>query len=348
MIGMSHSMMWGKRVSDPIFTKIDISSASVKYLGSTFSPSDGNIYAANNQFNSALRIDTSDETGLSVPTEGRNYNFPNVAPNGDIYLSAYGNLGNRQFAKSTPPGDFLEVGTVMDSSTLKFAGLVLAPNGKLYTVPQNYGFVQEIDPATDTVVDKAAVAGGTNKFRGGVLAENGFIYFIPRSSSVFGKYNPVTDTYTTHSAPSGANKYAGGTVALNGKIYCVPQSANHVLKIDPDTDTFTTIPLGAIPTNYYTGQLAPNGKIYCPSLSTVNVLVIDPSTDTVEVFDNTFGSMNHTCSSLAPNGKIYMAPQSQDYVLIIDNIGDAIPSDFVIPAMVDLAASRYNKFHNKA
>lgn len=70
------------------------------------------------------------------------------------------------------------------NGTSKFLGGVLAPNGKIYCIPQNYESVLIIDPVSNTA-DTTTITGlvGDFKWPGGVLAPNGKIYGIPRNSS---------------------------------------------------------------------------------------------------------------------------------------------------------------------
>ena len=61
----------------------------------------------------------------------------------------------------------------------KWSGGVLAPNGKIYGIPNNSNLIIEI--TTDTYGISLINTNKTNteKWKGGVLANNGFIYTIP-------------------------------------------------------------------------------------------------------------------------------------------------------------------------
>ena len=62
----------------------------------------------------------------------------------------------------------------------KWSGGVLAPNGKIYAIPQNSTFILEIDPSNNTTSTFGNFVGST-KWYGGILAPNGKIYGIPAS-----------------------------------------------------------------------------------------------------------------------------------------------------------------------
>jgi hypothetical protein len=206
----------------------------------------------------------------------------------------------------------------------RYAGGVLAPNGKIYGVPYNANNVLIIDPVTDTTTTITGIT-GTIKYAGGVLAPNGKIYGVPYNASnvlIIDTETNSVDT-TTITGISGTNKYAGGVLAPNGKIYGVPYNASNVLIIDPVTNSADTVTISGLSTGtdkYIGGVLAPNGKIYCVPRDATNVLIIDPetnSTDTATISGIT-GVNKYIGGVLAPNGKIYGVPFGANNVLIID------------------------------
>jgi hypothetical protein len=68
----------------------------------------------------------------------------------------------------------------VSSGSGKYAGGVLAPNGKIYAIPLNAENVLIIDPEnTTTTISYISVSSGSNQYIGGVLAPNGKIYAIP-------------------------------------------------------------------------------------------------------------------------------------------------------------------------
>jgi len=65
----------------------------------------------------------------------------------------------------------------LSSDSGKWAGGVLAPNGKIYGIPRESTQVLEIDPETQNVTLFGNFS-GAGKWIGGVLAPNGKIYGI--------------------------------------------------------------------------------------------------------------------------------------------------------------------------
>ncbi|MEM7180670.1 MAG: putative Ig domain-containing protein, partial [Spirochaetota bacterium] len=198
-------------------------------------------------------------------------------------------------------------------------GGVLAPNGKIYSLPSKNSQVLAIDPTTNTTSLFGSLGDSQKKWRGGVLAANGKIYGIPGHSSDILVIDPDTNTTTTIATSSGNNKWMGGVLAPNGKIYGIPSSSQNVLVIDPDTDTATTFAsLTSVSDKWYGGVLAPNGKIYAIPHSSTEVLVIDPDTNTTTTFATLTGNYKWRGGVLAPNGKIYGIPSDSTEILVID------------------------------
>ena len=229
------------------------------------------------------------------------------------------------------------------ANSLKWAGGVLAPNGKIYAIPRQSDIVAIINPTTNTI-DLSSITGLTttaNKWVGGVLAPNGKIYAIPSDATSVLIIDPATDTAdtTTISGLSAATgKWSGGVLAPNGKIYSIPGSADHVLIIDPTTntvDTTTITGLGATTVKWLGGVLAPNGKIYgMPhNIAIGNLLIIDPETNTADIAsvgglaggtDKWFGGV------LAPNNKIYGIPFDSPIGLIVNTNSNGSFCDAVL------------------
>ena len=113
---------------------------------------------------------------------------------------------------------------------------VLAPNGKIYTIPFDSTQVLEIDPVTQITALFGSLA-GTGKWFGGVLAPNGKIYTIPRNSTQVLEIDPVTQTTALFGSLAGSSKWVGGVLAPNGKIYGIPNNSTQVLEIDKSTNT---------------------------------------------------------------------------------------------------------------
>ena len=209
-------------------------------------------------------------------------------------------------------------------------GMVLAPNGKMYTAPHGagvgttYGLI--IDPSSNTISSYIAtiVALGsltTDAFYGSVLAPNGKIYFVPDRVTVGALVDPLNNTVSTFGTlPAfgvGTNAFGYAISAPNGKIYLIPENSTIGRTIDPNTNTFGTYPSsnwsGGL-SYHSTAALAPNGRIYVfPNLSTL-VAKIDPSNDSTTVILSNV--TNIVGSVLAPNGNIYLFPATPSQKII--------------------------------
>ena len=144
----------------------------------------------------------------------------------------------------------------------KWAGGVLAGNGKIYGMPHDATSVLIIDPTADTN-DTSTIAGlvGSSKWAGGVLAGNGKIYGIPYHGAEVLIVDPTTETadISTIVGMTGHSKWWGGVLAGNGKIYGIPFSADEVLIIDPTAETTDKVALNPVldrtcRTNYMMGS----------------------------------------------------------------------------------------------
>ncbi len=237
-----------------------------------------------------------------------------------------------------------KIGDTFSTSATKWAGGVLATNGKIYGIPWDEWKVLEIDPATGTAskMDHANITGG-DKWMGGVLAPTGIIYGIPHSSSKILRIIPasgavstidMTDSSTSAYLANATDtaKYSSGILAPNGKIYGIPYSATNVLVLNSITEAVSTISnTNDILTGtrkWKGGVVAPNGKIYCFPYDSENILVIDTSNDTLSTIDvtSTAGSANKKYGRgvMGPSGKIYVMPENSTHILVIDTTNDSV------------------------
>jgi hypothetical protein len=264
---------------------------------------------------------------------------PTLAPNGSIYclpLAGYENgVAIQSIAKITPGsmnGDgvdytsasisfisdgvagrptipnFASPGTTT-STRYKSKG-VLAPNGRLYFLPNGNGgspfitTILSLDPSTDTwdLKDFATIATETGAtaagmaFSGGLLDTSGeWIYFLP-DNNVTMRMAPrsVAGGWTNPSNPStisdlyqvgyftGANglRFAAGVTTGNENPYSLPFDVNNLrLTIPPNA---TNASISSPSTNRYGNRFSnavvhPNGKIYILGGSSNYIFILDPT-----------------------------------------------------------------------
>jgi len=272
---------------------------------------------------SSISLDSTNlniSTGKNIELDASNYVKSTSAISAPSFLSLH------QFDGF--PSNSADITTIssLPSGGQKCRGGVLAPNGKIYCVPDDLTYVIIIDPVTDTIDTTTISLPASPNWWGGVLAPNGKIYFIPNNGTSVGILDPDTntiDTTTISGLPAGGSKWSGGVLAPNGKIYGIPYSSTSVLIIDPDTNTIDTTTITGLPTatKYGGGVLAPNGKIYCSPLNVSNVAIIDPDTNTIDTTTITGvgGGFSYWGGALAPNGNIYFVNSfSLNAILVVD------------------------------
>jgi YVTN family beta-propeller protein len=120
--------------------------------------------------------------------------------------------------------------------TTKWNGGVLAPNGKIYGIPDSDNRIIMIDPKTNKIdtINLSNSLNLENKWNGGVLASNGKIYGISRHSESVLIIDPETNTVDTITITGliGTQKWIGGVLAPNGKIYGIPRNSESFLIIN--------------------------------------------------------------------------------------------------------------------
>jgi hypothetical protein len=139
----------------------------------------------------------------------------------------------------------------------KWAGGVLAPNGKIYGMPSNAESVlilapaeliagQPLPEATNfpalaalAAVDTSSIVGQVGEYVGGRLAANGRIYAIPSTSQSGLVIDTALDAADNPAlgALAGSERWARAALAPNGHIYGMPSNADAVLHIIPAAGT---------------------------------------------------------------------------------------------------------------
>ena len=222
------------------------------------------------------------------------------------------------------------------SGTHKWAGGVLAPDGRIFGVPFSATSVLIINPATNTL-DTTTITGLPSdqlKWHDGVLSRhnnnnnNNAIYCFPSNHDSVLKIDPSTNTADWSSITGvggGALKFRSGVVGNNGLVYGIPYVSDFVLIVDPATDSLDKTTLGGLsqaPHKWQGGVVAPDGRIFCIPRSANAVLIIDPDTNTLDTtsirgLEVTAGGAQWIGGVLAGNGLIYGIPYTSDAVLLI-------------------------------
>ncbi len=204
-----------------------------------------------------------------------------------------------------------------DATADKWAGGVLAPNGKIYGIPSAATSILEIDPSDDSsALIGTGLSGG---WVGGVLAPNGKIFGIPWNGTTILEFNPETLDIVEFASPQ--NDYYGAIVGPDGLIYCIPYDASNVLVIDPETRETKSIGSGG--PKWAQGVLAPDGTIIGIPRDSSTVLVIDPTLQDVRFFGNLVETTFWNGGSITPNGKIYSIPRGNTQILEIDSLTES-------------------------
>ena len=232
-----------------------------------------------------------------------------IATNAELY-----NAVSANFTQSTMGASL--------SGSAKWAGGVLAPNGKIYGIPENSSDILIIDPEAGTATrsNMGASLSGSAKWAGGVLAPNGKIYGIPENSSDILIIDPEAGTATRSNmgaSLSGSVKWQGGVLAPNGKIYCAPFNASSILVIDTNLGTATTI---SAPANKYTGGvLGVDSNVYFMPRGASSVLKIDTSLNIATLVAPVASSSDaYTGGTILANAKIYSSSFNAAQFIEID------------------------------
>ena len=169
------------------------------------------------------------------------------------------------------------------SGSTKWAGGVLAKDGKIYCIPYDAADILIIDPLTQTATRSTlgASLSGSSRWYGGVLGLDGKIYSIPHSIADILIIDPATQTATRStlgaSLSSLTAKWRSGVIGSNGKIYCTPSTETTLLIIDPLSDSAITSNLGVSLSGsgkWQGGILADDGDIYFVPYTTTNILAL--------------------------------------------------------------------------
>lgn len=244
--------------------------------------------------------------------------------------------GNDMFPQNTVDISSIVVGSV--SSSNKYFGGSLAPNGNIYCAPGDVSNVLIINPYTNTF-DRTTLSGITNsnypvigtnlsdKWTGSVTFRNN-IYMVPQSAKCMLNVNTTNNTFSFIDISSLANvtyNWYGAVLSANSNVYGIPHENSKVLRYDFSNNVASAIDISGTPGGTYKyacGVLAPNGNIYGIPLEATSILVINPVTNTARCdipgLTGLSSGSKWLGGALAPNGKIYCAPYNSTQVLVID------------------------------
>jgi hypothetical protein len=238
------------------------------------------------------------------------------------------------------------------TDTNKWWGGNLAPNGKIYAVPNDSPTILIIDTLNQTATrsNLGATISGTNRYRGSVINQNGIIYGCPLNAQNVLRINTNNDTATN--VTFGLNWSSGGSPlgttgtffsypslspvlgSSIGAIFLAPQNSHVTLIIYPDETSATTNFSGTITTAglKYTGSfVGGDGFIYFTPRESGHFLRIDPNNLTTATTVN-FGltiptSGNYIATSaccLSNNGKTYLwSPTEAQFIILSCSTGNS-------------------------
>jgi hypothetical protein len=213
------------------------------------------------------------------------YGAGTLANNGAVYVVP----GTEAFVLKFDPSTYATTNIGPDlgaTSSGKWLGAQLAPNGKIYVPPVDNTETRLliVDPATDgvTTVDLSAMA--NRGWLGGAIGWNGKVYFCPWTSDSVLELDPADDSVKVFPV-SGVtpNSIAFNNLATgsDGKLYSAAYMnvfGNKILVVDPSDGGVVVTDTGLPHTNAnWDGITAgPNGKIYgIPDYASPGVMVID-------------------------------------------------------------------------
>jgi len=225
-----------------------------------------------------------------------------------------------------------------------FSGGVVAPNGKIYFIPDTETYVYEmtINMSRNSISSRqlgAGLSASSTKWQGGVLSDRGIIYGIPYVATGILRINPTNGQVSTLTGSTITNFYIGGVVAQNGLVVSASGGAAtslSILLIDTTNETYReqSITNGTAGITFNGACLAPNGWVYFTPESNDIVGAYNPSTKEYKEFPvpTSTGTSNKYDGGgiLTPDGKICFIPRSSSKVLLYDpisNKGELIGDD---------------------
>lgn len=149
----------------------------------------------------------------------------------------------------------------------EWSGIVLAPNGVMYTPPENGDSILRLDTHTDVVTKMLGSGPIDGRYRNGVITANGCIYFMPYLSGNILKLDTKTEVYSEIPFGSTGSFWSqSGVLIPNGHIYVAPWQGDKIKRLNPDNDSFTDV-FNVTPNVFKWGKCieTPQGVYLCPT-----------------------------------------------------------------------------------
>lgn len=235
----------------------------------------------------------------------------------------------------------------IEATNLGYGGQILAPNGKIYGIPELANEVMVFDPASESIsyigedeIRALGYPGRIQMYFGGVLAPNGSIYGIPLAAETIIKIDPDTDTVSFFGElQEGSRKWAGGVLTPDGIIVAVPDDATQILLIDTNDDSISFLDVPDYGNQKWSfGVFAPNGLVYMVPDDAPTFLTLDLATNTLNEFGDFPESDKWNGAVVGFNGKIYTVPDSDDRLLELDL---CLETNFAVEVLLSTYFNKY-------
>lgn len=326
-----------------------------QWNGAVAAPS-GKVYGIPDESLDILIVDpvnnvaTRDAMGADIGTNVKKFNGGVYCPDtgliyGVPYMSTAGVLIIDDAAQEAWVQDYPGIDWPGEQA---WRGAVLAPNGRIFTIPQKGSQVLIIDPVSEsarlvTLAGDTWSTGGDAWWSGGALGADGRIYCTPYTGSQVLIIDPDTESaeLTDFGLDLAMGEWGGAVAGPDGLIYMCPWGNDTafggaglatILIIDPEAGTAVLDNMGAtfpsVQGRWQSGAVGADGRIYFVPRSDQKLLVVDTVTQTASREDygtDMQGSSKwHSCA-LALNGDIIGMPQDAPDILTISTTAPALP-----------------------
>ena len=202
------------------------------------------------------------------------------------------------------------------SSTNKFVGGTLLPDGRVFLTPSKLTNALIYDPLTDTCItpSNTTYSGVNDAYIPGINLPDGTIYMAAHNTLNARRYDPNTDTLTVETAAGPflqTEGYSKTVLLYNGNVFHVPYNSTRDLIYDPvggTTIATSTVYPGS--QAYSDGVVMYDGRVFLVPYKSSVATIFNPFTLTVQnvtskLFVNGGGFSGGV---LLPDGKIFCIP----------------------------------------